>query len=208
MSNENGDTKALVRQHLSLSQEILAELQTIEIETQDDYDLVRGTMTEARSRRAVLDDARKKLVAPIDAARAAVQDLFAPPIKQWRDVEAACKERIAEHAQRQAAADARAAQELAARVQEAGGVDRAVEVADVLEAAPDPVVTSGVTLATRWEAEVTDLRALVQAVASGGVPLELLRPDDSALRIYARAHRDSAPVPGVRIYSVQEVRAR
>lgn len=203
----SGDTQALVRQHMSIGEETLTEIRSFEIETQYDCDLVGQAINEAHTRVDILDSTRKKLVSPIDAARRAVQDLFAPPLALWRSVEVEGKARIAEYVESECARKADEDRRVVAAVSVAGAVDAAVSVACVADTPPRAVPT-GVTLVTRWDAEVTDLRALVCAIARGEAPLELVRADDSAVRIYARTHRDSAPLPGVRIYPVQSVRTK
>lgn len=57
----------------------------------------------------------------------------------------------------------------------------------------------GVSFRDSYRAEVTDLQALVQAVAAGAQPLTLLQPNMTALNQMARALREQMQVPGVRV---------
>jgi len=62
---------------------------------------------------------------------------------------------------------------------------------------PEPPKVEGVSYRVTWDAEVTDLLALVQAVAAGQVPLKVLQPDMTVLRGMATALKDSLVLPGV-----------
>lgn len=66
--------------------------------------------------------------------------------------------------------------------------------------APPPPVASGVSFRDTWTAEVTDLMALVQAVATGAQPITLLAPNLPALNQLARALKGAMNVPGVRAH--------
>jgi hypothetical protein len=57
-------------------------------------------------------------------------------------------------------------------------------------------------VATRWRAEVVDLRALVQAVAAGAAPLSALQPNQQFLDQEAAREREALALAGVR--AVQE----
>lgn len=86
------------------------------------------------------------------------------------------------------------------------------EVEDALVALATPVERDwrppGVSLTSQLKCEVTDLRALVQAVAEGIVPLAVLEVKTSALLSHARENgRDEARIPGVRVWSEQSVAA-
>lgn len=72
--------------------------------------------------------------------------------------------------------------------------------------APPLVVTrfrpreSGLQLRERWDFEVTDLAALVGAVAAGRAPLALLMPDTSVIRGQVNSLKGSTNIPGVRVW--------
>ena len=75
---------------------------------------------------------------------------------------------------------------------------------EALEALMTPVererTPDGIRLTGRWVSQVTDFKALVQAVAAGEYPLELLQPDQAALNALGRAYKESAKIPGVRVW--------
>lgn len=64
---------------------------------------------------------------------------------------------------------------------------------------PLPIVPAapGVQVRAKWVADVTDLAALVRAVATGAAPLHLLAADATALRKFAEATKGTASIPGV-----------
>jgi ATPase subunit of ABC transporter with duplicated ATPase domains len=131
------------------------------------------------------------------------------------------RERLEREAREQAEAEQRRLQaeaetrrlEEAAALEEAG--DR--EGAERLVAAPVPVATiapapvfaprpmvaappkvEGVAFRSDWKAEVTDLAALVRAVAAGQAPITLLQANQVALNGMARALKGALNLPGVK----------
>lgn len=62
-----------------------------------------------------------------------------------------------------------------------------------------PVVkVNGLSIATTWTAEVTNMAELVRAVADGEAPLELLTVNTSKLNELARQHKLALGIPGVK----------
>jgi len=90
-----------------------------------------------------------------------------------------------------------------ARLEAEGQEARAAAV----RAAPPPVVltppvptmpkVAGVSFRDHWTAKVVDFRKLVEAVAKGEQPLDLLQADQSALDALARTFKQHLNVPGV-----------
>ena len=73
---------------------------------------------------------------------------------------------------------------------------------------PKPTSAEGVTLVTRWKAEVTDLRALCRAIGEGVVPVECVVPNLVTLNKMAVALKQSLGYPGVRAVAEQGIAAR
>jgi hypothetical protein len=71
-----------------------------------------------------------------------------------------------------------------------------------------PPRVDGVSFRDTYRAEVTDLMALVQAVAKGQAPLTLLKADETALNGMARSLKTAMKVPGVRVVTSRTVAAR
>lgn len=64
--------------------------------------------------------------------------------------------------------------------------------------APPAAVSAGISFRDNYRAEVTDLAALVKAVAAGSQPLTLLMANQVALNQVACALKDALAIPGVR----------
>lgn len=100
-----------------------------------------------------------------------------------------------------AAAEARGDTETAARIIEAPVETPTVAARPVFvpvaPVAPAPVV-KGLSFRDNWKAEVTDVMALVRAVAKGEQPITLLEPHMPALNQMARALKQAMNVPGVK----------
>jgi hypothetical protein len=94
---------------------------------------------------------------------------------------------------------ARAQIELAEQARELGSeTHQFAQVLSVPGAAVAPPKVDGLSGRTTYTAEVTDLAALVRAVAAGEAPLECLRPDDKFLGAQARAFKKTGLIyPGV-----------
>lgn len=101
----------------------------------------------------------------------------------------------------------------AQREKQAAKIEQAVEsgneeqVQRIVERAEDRRV-EGVSYRDNWRAEVTDLLALVKAVAAGKITLDALMPNEVWLNVQARALKNSLAVPGVRAVNnrVQNIR--
>lgn len=126
--------------------------------------------------------------------------------------EAAERQRVADEQARlkRAEEDRRLAE--AAQLEERGDVEGAARL--VSEPVPEPVVearpvfvpvapapakpaAAGVSFRDNWSARVTDLMALVQAVAKGEQPITLLEVNQPALNGLARSLKGAMRVPGV-----------
>lgn len=148
---------------------------------------------------------RAELVAPLDAARAAVD----PKVVAYQDAERLRLAAEAAEAARAARAAAEAEILAAAEKAEAEGqTEAAAAILDeqpIIIAAPAPVVpkTEGVSVRETWKAEVVDFAALVAA----GDPAYLL-PNQSALDGIARALKGAAKIPGVRFVAVRSTTIR
>lgn len=138
------------------------------------------------------------------------------------DAEKILKQRMAawqeaqEQARREAeAAAAREAQRLAEEQQlqaaiEAEQLGDTAAAEQILAAPPVPVImppvvvseapqVAGVSFRDHYRAEVTDLLALVRAIAAGKAPITLVQPNTAALGQMARALKGAMQIPGVRV---------
>lgn len=93
---------------------------------------------------------------------------------------------------------------LARAAEEAGDAEKAAALQMATAATPErePVVSS----TAKYEVEVTDLAALVQAVAKGAVPLDALEANLSAIRKAAASAEGKLEWPGVKVTVTRSVR--
>jgi len=179
-------------------------------------------VAKARASWQATIDLRKEHLDPLVAAEKLVklrmgehfERVEAAKRKALEDARIAEEQRLREHAEAEAKALAEA-DALAAT-----GGDEALEAAQViLDAIPPPPESvpvfyhatpkvQGVSATLLWKAEVTDLRALVAAVAAGVVPITTLEPSAAGLRAHAKATQKVCIAHGVRIYSEQSITAR
>lgn len=145
---------------------------------------------------------RSELLAPAKEAerivKAAMLAWSQAEEKRAREEQAA-----AEAAARKEAEEAQLA--LAAEVEAGGDHEGADAILDAPTYTP-PVVArkaapkvAGISVRTTWSAEVTDLGALVRAIAKGSAPLNAIVPNMTALNGMARAMKGQLRVAGVRV---------
>lgn len=154
-----------------------------------------------------LVDQRKRFLAPLQAAEQAIKtkiSIFLVEEEQKR-LEAQRKaQAAAEAAERKRKAEL----EAQAKAHEAAGrTEKAEERRQLAQETfiPTPIVEStvekqkGVSTIQVWKFEITDENL---------VPREYLMVDEKAIGQVVRALKDKAKIPGVRVYSTNEVRAR
>lgn len=90
--------------------------------------------------------------------------------------------------------------------------ERAAQIQAPIVTAPEveiaPPKAEGITVRTTWRAEVTDLFALVKAVADGTQQLALIEPNMAALHAAARELKDGLAIPGVQAVAEEGIVAR
>lgn len=154
--------------------------------------------------RAALDS-KAKVDAPLEVAEKTVKKAM----NAWDEEQ----ERIRQEEQRRLQEEARKREEearLAAAIEaeQAGAKEEAeqileepVYVAPVVVQKQTPKVQGGPVFRTVWKHQVTDLIALVKAVAAGHAPLTAIQANDVFLGQQARSLKDALRIPGVKAYS-------
>jgi hypothetical protein len=155
----------------------------------------------------------------IDAAYRPVLDNF---VRAVNAVDTAIKtyqrresERAAAEARRQAA-EADAARKLleaqARKAEKKGDEDTAQQLRTEAEFVPPPMVASkfstagtGVGMREHWSFEVTDMAALIKAVAASKAPLALLMADERVIRGQVNSLKGQTNIPGVRVWRDDQV---
>lgn len=159
-----------------------------------------------------LDDLRKTMTKPLDAAKKAIMDFFRTPETKLQQAESGIKramiayseeqDRIRREEQRKADEAARKEQEKlqaqAAKAAASGKVEKAVEletraatvVAPIINREPPKV--AGINMREAWKFEVIDERA---------VPREFLMVDESKIRKFVSNMKGDTQIAGVRVWS-------
>ena len=212
------ETVALIQQCASF------ESFSIQLKTPEDRIAAADQLAKLKGLSKSVDEARSELKKPFDEAGKEIQSHFKPGVDALATAENILKSAMiaydqeAERQQRLAEAraeeEARKQREKLEQQAEAAREKGKDEKADALEqnaatiaAAPvelpkfAPVTTKGTSTRKTYSAEVTDLLALVKAVAEGRAPIALIQPDMSALNKMAVALKESfdGQFPGVKL---------
>jgi hypothetical protein len=208
------EVKALVAQASAM----LANAETFEVRTVDDYHQAAETLKAIKGRQGELKTLRESITKPMLAALESVRALFRKPeatltgaeqlIKQAMatfDEEQERRRRDAQRKLDEAAEKERRRLALQAeRAAAKGDADKAAELHEraAMTVAPiaqhDRPTVAGISRRETWHAEVTDLRALVRGIADGHVPLAAIEANQPFLNGQARALRTELRYPGVR----------
>ena len=163
---------------VSMTDEELAEAATAHrVYDQDSYELAASALTDIKSQIRLRTAERDNELSPLLVKLEEAKSRHAIWLQPLLAAEAAVKEKMAGYAD----------------IAKANGV--AVERA------------AGTTTRTVWSAEVTDLRALVEAVASELAPLRYLGAVKKELSQTARAEKDDMDIPGVTAVSRTSISA-
>jgi hypothetical protein len=201
------------------AQSALAQVQDIKVVTPSDYEVLATLVKDIKGRWVAIDEERKKLKRPIDAAASAVQNFFKAPLDALQRAEVLGKNKMAVYFQaqqrlqreEQAKADAKARAERdrlearAAVAAEKGQEEKAQALQDSANAVVAPAIVreppsvSGVSTRTIKRFEIVDESLL---------PREYLVPDEKKIRGVVAALGFDAHIPGVRVYEDTIIAAR
>lgn len=191
---------------------LVEEVGRVEVIDPDSADHAGRLLMQVNAHLKAIDDARFEVTRPLDAAKTRAMDQAKAAKKPYEEAFQHLKgqlegwaikerERVARE---QAEAEERRAQlenEAQAAVEE-GRLSDAAELQlqrDATGAVEKAHRAAGTQARFTWVAEVTDLDALVRAVADNAMlPSNLLQVNQSALNAFARATAGKATVPGVR----------
>jgi len=191
------------------------------ISNQAEYECGADALGDISSRISDLDDMRKKIKSPILEAGRVVDDMFRAPLAHGRQAKEIIKIKMLDYIERVAIERKKAeilaehialeekkkAEDLALAAMEDGDDEKAQQILDDVDLTPKPNAAivmpkaKGVSTRTNWKASVTDIGALISAVAEGKAPITLLTVDISAANKFAKAVRDTLNVPGLIFYN-------
>jgi hypothetical protein len=167
---------------------------------------------EWKAAKKLADDNRAKMVAEKTAAEAPIVEAeeivsreimrFDAEDRKRREEEQRIAEERAKKERDEAALRAAAEAERAGEQEEAAAIiEEAVHAPVFVPPPPPPPKLAGSAEVTTWKMEVTDLKALVLAVASGKAPLTYLQADEVAIRRTVIAQKASFHCAGVRTWA-------
>lgn len=200
----------------------LALVEAFEVVDDESFALGGEELQAIKRKAATLEDQRKAITAPLDAAKKQVMDLFRGPVDLLTKAEGILKGKLLGYQQEQArkAAEARRIaeqaaeaerQRLAAEAKKLEDEGRAGEatvqraIAEMVVAQPVTTVAAapkvaGLATRTTVEFEVVDKLALVQHIAKHPELLNLVVEDSTRLRAYVRGLGLDCQLPGVRVF--------
>lgn len=204
-------------------------VQGFEVVDAPTFEIAADELKAIKSRASALDEQRKGITAPMDAAKKAVMDLFRGPLEILSEAERLLKSKMLAYQQAEqrkadeariaaerAAAEERArmhaeAEKLAAegRAGEAAVKEQIAQMVMALPvAASDAPAVKGISTTTTIDFEIVDLLALVQHVAQRPELIALVAADTTKVRAYVRGLGMQCNLPGVRVFSKQSLSAR
>lgn len=198
---------------------ILSQAEGFKISTAVSYQLAADELKRIKAASKKLDEVRKAITSPMDAAKKAVMDFFRKPAEQLKQAEERIKDAMLVYQtdleqkeaeeRRQAEAAAKAERErlevAAAREADRGEFGTVAEIATTAaQIVAAPVVrrevpkVAGVSFRETWKFEITDLNA---------IPREFLLVDETKIRKVVQAMKGDTNIPGVRAYAEKTLAA-
>lgn len=203
--------------------ELYSEIDSVQIDNQDQYDNAAGVMREIKAHAKRLDETRKAMTRPLDEAKYRIMQFFRNPEEVLANAERAIRTAMIafdrkrqeeiEAARRLAEAHARELERAekerlaleAERALAEGAAIKAMEAiakAETLQVAA-PVInapkTEGISYRTLWKARVVDFSKLAD---------EFKLPNEKKLGELARSQKGANPPEGVEFYSEKVIAAR
>lgn len=197
------------------------------VKTLEDCEFAANVLKESKASIKILEDRRKLITSPMDAAKKSVMDLFRPAVDAAAKLEKIIKPKISayysEQERLQKIAEAEAAEKqrkerekLEAQADKArakGQIEKAeaLEVQSVTQVsvvAPAPQRVSGVSVRKSWVAEVTDPIAVCKLIAEGLIPPTVLDFKQSELNKIASTWQNSKEFAGLKISQQSIVASR
>lgn len=225
MSQPNIPSEA---QLASVSSPILETANSFIIDSPVMYEMAGDELKTIKAKYKLLEDQRKAITQPMDAAKKQVMDLFRKPLEMLEQAEGIIKRtmlayqneqrRLQAEAQRKideaAAAERQRMAEQAKAAEQTGDTAGAVALqaaADMVVAPTvkmEPAKVSGISTTVRWSAEITDKIAFLQHALAHPEFMEAIDINMKPLNQMAVALKDKLNIPGVKAVSTESISAR
>lgn len=193
------------------------------------FEIAADELKGIKAKSAALEDHRKTITGPLDAAKKAVMDLFRGPLDMLGQAEGILKgkmltyqqaenrkaeearlqaERIAREQREKLEAEARALAEQGRTGEAAVKEQVAQMVVAAPVAAPAAPAVKGISTSTTIDFEVADLHALVKHIAAHPELINLITADTVKIRAYVRGLGMATNLPGVNVFQKQTLASR
>lgn len=212
----------------SVSNPILETAQSFVIDSPVMYEMAADELKTIKGQYNALEEKRKAITAPMDAAKRQVMDLFRKPLEALEQAESLIKRTMLTYQQEQRRLEAEAQRKLneaaeaerqrmaeqAKTAEESGDVAAAVALQSASEMVVAPVVqiapakVSGIRTTVRWSAEVTDKVAYLKHVLEHPELIDTVEISMKPLNQMATALKDKMSIPGIRAVSTESMSAR
>lgn len=219
---------AETRNEIATLADLAMQSSSLVITSQPQYQAAADLLADIKQRGKALEEKRKAITAPLDAAKKATMDMFRPAVDAIAEFEKAVKakmagfvreqDRIRREAEAAAAEKARKEQEkLLAQAEKAAAAGKAekaealaLQAASTVAVAPlvDAAVASGAHARRVWKARLTDKMALIKAVADGRASPELLDYNESVGNGLAKALKSGMNIPGIEAHEEISIASR
>lgn len=203
------------------AQQALATARGFAVQSDAEYASASDELKAIKGRQRDLDEQEKAITRPLNDSLKRVRDLFRAPkdflAEAERTIKRAmltyqdeCERRRREEQRRAEEAAAKERQRLerqAAKAAEKGQEQKAEALVERAATVTAPVIhreapkVVGVATRENWKAEVTDLEALVKAVAAGQAPIALLQANTTEIGKRVRALKSEFQYPGIHTWS-------
>lgn len=193
-----------------------------------EYQSASKLLGRVKKKYSTLETQRKNITKPLDEAKKQVMALYKPVLASLKDLEGNIKRKMVNYnvmldkkrkeeeakARQQAANERKKLQDEASKHAAAGDNEMANYYRDQADMVPnetsliEKAVAPGVSVRATWKGEVTDIAALIQAVAAGKAPGNLLLVNTQELNALARALKSELNIPGVKAVKVKNIASR
>ena len=181
---------------------LLQEAKDFKIKTVADLEISANILKTIKQKKKKIDEVRKSLTRPLDAAKKRIMDFFRPAENKLAEAENTIEKTIldfraeerkrVEEEQKKAAEEAKKKENLE---MQKTVVATTAEVATVTT--KEEPKLSGVAEVTRWKAVVVDKKALIKHIAETGQLENLIEFSNKELNALATATKGTISVPGI-----------
>jgi hypothetical protein len=207
------------KQKIDQAEQYLIDAQHSDIDNEASYLGTHTLLKEIKAKKKEFDEMRKQLKKPVLEAGRVIEDFFRAPINFLSQAEQTHKANIVKYHKAQARLNDDINQKNAIKSKEltdnalaalkANDYDQYAELTLALSETQSNTLTlpkqKGVSLRDNWKGRVTDIAAVIQAVADKKIPPTVLKVDESALNQLARSIKNTVNYPGIEFYNDQIV---